>query len=146
MSYQLYWAIIGAAGMLLLCGGAWAGVYLPAIVRKRKAAKREAREAKASRSALSGAATEAVYARSIDRIDIGSIVDTGLTTAIKRYRFTLEFWWTDDAGEKRHYGPAEHVWPNDLADVPLRIVKGWATDLITQAVRWRLGLEPYPDG
>lgn len=133
------WALIGAAAMLLLGGAAYGGYRAALHIRSRRAVP-------AARAALQGASTEAVYARSVDRIDIGSIVDTGLTTAIKRYRFTLEFWWTDTDGTKRHYGPTEHIWPNDLSDVPLRIVKGWATDLITQAVRWRLGLEPYPDG
>lgn len=85
-------------------------------------------------------------ARSVDRIDISQVTPTGLKTSIDRYTFTLEFWWTDDDGTKRHHGPQTYTWPNDLSDVPGRIVKQWATDLVVQAVRWRLGLEPYPDG
>ena len=137
----ILWALIGAAVMLLLGGAAYGGYRAVLRLRSRRAVP----VAAARKAAPDGASTEAVYARSVDRIDIGSITDTGLTTAIKRYKFTLEFWWTDDSGEKRHYGPAEHVWPNDLADVPLRIVKGWATDLVTQAVRWRLGVDPVPE-
>ncbi|MFH1185965.1 MAG: hypothetical protein V1755_13140 [Chloroflexota bacterium] len=83
-------------------------------------------------------------ARSVDQVNITSIQATGLKTQIDRYTFMLEFAWTDNAGVKRHYGPAQAVWPNDLADVPARIVKAWATDLVTQAIRWRLGIDQLP--
>lgn len=85
-------------------------------------------------------------ARSVDRIDVRNVVDTGLKTNITRYTFELEFWWTDEQGVPRHHGPQTYTWPNDLSDVPARIVKERAVELITQAVRWRLGIEPVPEG
>lgn len=137
----LLWALIGAAITLALGGAAYGAYWAVLHIRIRKAVP----VAAVQKAALDGGQIEAVYARSVDRIDIGSIVDTGLTTAIKRYRFSLEFWWTDTDGTKRHYPATEYTWPNDLSDVPLRIVKGWATDLITQAVRWRLGVDAPPE-
>lgn len=53
----ILWALIGAAGMFLLCGGAWAVVYLPAIVRKSKAQRRLRRAIRAGASRRTVAAS-----------------------------------------------------------------------------------------
>lgn len=84
-------------------------------------------------------------ARSVDRIDFTNIVDTGLTTAIKRYTFSLEFWWKDSRGMAHHYGPTTHTWPNDLSTVPDRRMRQWAIELVIQAIRWRLGVDTSPE-
>jgi len=83
-------------------------------------------------------------AQSVERMDIVNIQDTGLTTSIARYTFDLEIWWTDDDGQPRHYGPAEHVWPNDLAGVPLNVMREWAIELVSAAVRVELGIDTWP--
>ena len=88
---------------------------------------------------------DAAATRSIDQINITNITATGQTTAIARYAFSVEVTWTDGVGVQHHYGPTTHIWPNDLSDVPARIVKQWAVDLVTQAVRWRLGIDAAPE-
>ncbi len=85
-------------------------------------------------------------ARSVDQVNITNVQATGQTTPIARYTFSLEVTWTDDAGVKHHHGPQTYTWPNDLADVPQRIVRQWAVELVTQAVRWRLGIDAVPEG
>jgi hypothetical protein len=84
-------------------------------------------------------------ARSIDEINIGNFTDTGLTSSINRYTFDLEIKWTDDAGVKRTNGPLSHVWPNELAAMPLAVRKRFAIDMITATVRVVLGIAQWSD-
>lgn len=140
MSYILFWILIGA-GIAISVGGITAAiVYGPRLVTKVKY-----NALVAEVTAMREAGIEQVGTRSVDRIDITNIQATGLTTPIDRYTFWLEFWWTENDGTKRHHGPQQYVWPNDLADVPNHIVKEWATELVTQAVRWRLGIDEVPE-
>ena len=88
---------------------------------------------------------EAVGTRSVDRIDITNWQATGLKTSIDRYTMVLEFWWTENDGTARHHGPQTYTWPNDLAGIPLGVLKGWAEQIIVQAVRYNLGIDPIPE-
>jgi len=151
VTYQLYWALVGAAILLAVIGagvGAFVGVR---AWRRQRARTRvvvtlpDGERRNVSLSALDVAGVDAVTTRSVDQILIGNIQDTGLTTPIKRYTFDLEITWTTSDGAVHHHGPATYVWPNDLADVPLSIVKQWGVDLVIQAVRWRLGVDPVPE-
>lgn len=139
MSYILFWAIIGALVATGVIGGSAAIAKAPSTIRKVKYNRRVAAVA-----TLRAAAEEVPLTRSVDRLDVRNVQATGLTTPIDRYTFDLEIWWTEADGTARHYGPTMHVWPNDLATVPDNIVKEWATDLVTQAARWELGIDPEP--
>lgn len=79
MSYQLYWALVGAAVMLGVAVAAWSAVYLPGIVRQKRA-NRQIEQA----VSMLEAGIEQAHARSVDRIDVGNIQPTGLTTPIAR--------------------------------------------------------------
>lgn len=142
MTYQLFWILAGIGISVALLGATFGGLWIARTVRERRAATLSD-TGPAVMMAMADD-IQVMDVRQLDRIDISQVRDTGLTTRIARYEFDLEFWWTNTDGSKGHHGPQTYVWPNDLSDVPPHIVKRWATDLITQAVRWRLGLEPVP--
>lgn len=81
--------------------------------------------------------------RSIDEINITNFVDTGLTTPMARYTFSLQIKWTDDSGVKRTNGPTTYTFPNDLATMPLLVRRRFAEDMITAMVRVTLGIDTW---
>lgn len=82
-------------------------------------------------------------ARSVDRINITNVVDTGLTTSMKRYTFTLEIQYTDNNGVSHTYGPTDHTFPNDLASMPLANQKYFATKMVEAFIRVQLGIDTW---
>lgn len=82
-------------------------------------------------------------ARSVDEINITNFVDTGLTTPLSRYTFTLQIKYTTDAGVKQTYGPATHTFPNDLATMPLFVRRKFAEEMIKAVVRVQLNIDDW---
>ena len=82
-------------------------------------------------------------ARSVDRIDITNWQVTGLNVAIPQYTFTLEIWWTDNAGVAQHYGPTTKTYPNDIATMPLAVRKAFAVAMVQATVRVALGIDEW---
>lgn len=82
-------------------------------------------------------------ARSIDEINITNFVNTGQTTPMARYTFTLEIKYTNDAGVRQTYGPTTHAFPNDLASMPLTVRRRFAEEMIKAVVRVQLGIDSW---
>ncbi len=84
-------------------------------------------------------------ARSVDEINISNFVDTGLTTSMSRYTFTLEIKWTDHDGVKHMHGPQTYTFPNDLLSMPLNVRQKHAEEMIQEVVRVILGINTWED-
>lgn len=82
-------------------------------------------------------------ARSVDQINITNFVNTGLTTALPRYTFTLEIKWTDSDGTARTHGPQTYTYPNDLAAMPLAVRRAFAEKMIMATARVALGIDDW---
>lgn len=82
-------------------------------------------------------------ARSVDQVNITNFVNTGLTTALPRYTFTLEVKYTDTAGVARVHGPQTYTYPNDLAAMPLAVRKAFAVAMIQATARVALGIDDW---
>lgn len=81
-------------------------------------------------------------AHNIHEINIANWTDTGLTTPFPRYTFDLQVKWTDDEGVSREHNSV-YTYPNDLSDVPLRVVRMWAEEQICAKVRVALGIDSW---
>jgi hypothetical protein len=82
-------------------------------------------------------------ARSVDEINITNFVNTGLTTPLPRYTFTLHIKWTNDAGVQQTHGPQTYTYPNDLAAMPLNVRRAFAEKMITATARVALGIDTW---
>jgi hypothetical protein len=82
-------------------------------------------------------------ARSVDEVNISNFVDTGLTTAMARYTFSLTIKYTDANGAHQVHGPVTKTFPNDLAAMPLAVRKRFAQDMINATVRVALGIDDW---
>ena len=82
-------------------------------------------------------------ARSVDEINITNFMNTGLTTAMARYTFTLEIKYTNDAGVKLTHGPQTYTYPNDLTAMPLTVRRKFAEQIIIATVRVALGIDTW---
>lgn len=83
--------------------------------------------------------------RSVDQLIIDNFVDTGLTTPLARYTFSLRITYTDDAGVQHVSGPTTHTFPNELSVMPLANRKKHAIQMIDEVVRVTLGLTTWSD-
>lgn len=81
----------------------------------------------------------------VAEFNISNFVNTGLTTPLPRYTFTLEVKYMDDAGVARTHGPQTYTYPNDLASMPLVVRKAFAIKMIDAAARVALGLAQWSD-
>lgn len=84
-------------------------------------------------------------ARSVDEINISNFVNTGQTTPLARYTFTLHIKWVDAQGEAREHGPQTYTYPNDLASMPLAVRRMFAEKMIMAAARVALGIDEWSD-
>ena len=82
---------------------------------------------------------------SVSELNISNFQNTGLSTSIPRWTFTLHIKWTDDAGVLRTYGPATHTWPNDLAGIPTDVQNKFMADIITAKTRVTLGVSSWDE-
>lgn len=82
-------------------------------------------------------------ARSVDQVNITNFVNTGQTTPLPRYTFTLEIKWTDSAGVVRTHGPQTYTYPNDLTAMPLSVRRAFAVAMITATARVALGIDSW---
>jgi hypothetical protein len=82
-------------------------------------------------------------ARRVDGIYITNFIDTGLTTPMTRYRFTLEIKWYDAEDVARTHGPQQYTFPNDLADMPDEIKRAFAEKMIIAKARVALGVDTW---
>lgn len=79
----------------------------------------------------------------VTSLNISNFVDTGLTTPLPRYTFTLTVKWIDDTGVARTHGPQAYTYPNDLAAMPLIVRKRFAIDMISATARVALGVDTW---
>jgi hypothetical protein len=84
-----------------------------------------------------------VAARSVDEINISNFVNTGQTTPLPRYTFTLEIKWTNEEGVAQTHGPVTKTYPNDLAAMPLSVRRAFAEKMIQATVRVALGIDEW---
>lgn len=82
-------------------------------------------------------------ARSVDEINISNFVNTGQTTPLPRYTFTLHIKYTDTNGVAREHGPQTYTYPNDLAAMPLAVRRAFAEKMITATARVALGIDTW---
>jgi hypothetical protein len=81
----------------------------------------------------------------INELNITNFVNTGLTSPIPRYTFTLEIKWTDDDGEARTHGPQSYIYPNDIAAMPLAVRRRFAIDMINATARVAIGVAQWSE-
>lgn len=79
----------------------------------------------------------------INELNINNFVNTGLTTALPRYTFSVGIKWTDDENQPHTYGPTQHTYPNDLATMPLSVRRAFAEKMITAVIRVTLGVDSW---
>lgn len=84
-------------------------------------------------------------ARSVDEVNISNFVNTGATTPMARYTFTLEIRYTDSEGVKQVHGPVTKTFPNDLAAMPLAVRRAFAEKMIDATVRVALGISEWSE-
>lgn len=81
----------------------------------------------------------------INELNITNFVDTGQTTPMARYTFTLHVKYTNDAGAALTHGPVTKTFPNDLTAMPLSVRKKFAIQMIDATVRVALGIASWAD-
>lgn len=82
---------------------------------------------------------------SVNELNITNFTDTGLTTPMARYTFTLQIKWTDDSGVPHTHGPTTYTFPNDLAVMPLSVRKAFAIKMIDATARVALGVSAWSE-
>lgn len=82
-------------------------------------------------------------ARNVERINITNWNQTGKNVQIPQYSFTLEIWWTDQDGVKRHHGPQEYLYPNDISSMPIEVRRAFAEQMIVATARVTLGIDDW---
>jgi alpha-glucosidase (family GH31 glycosyl hydrolase) len=82
-------------------------------------------------------------ANSVDELNISNFLNTGQTTAVARYTFTMEIKWTDDEIGQRTHGPQTYTYPNDIAAMPLAVRKRYALEMIKATARVALGIDTW---
>lgn len=81
----------------------------------------------------------------ISELNITNFVNTGLTTAIPRYTFTLEIKYVDNAGVSRTHGPQSYTYPNGIAAMPENVRQAFAYKMIDATARVALGIATWDD-
>ena len=82
-------------------------------------------------------------ARNVDQINITNWAATGSTVPVPQYSVDVEIYWTNDDGSQGHHGPETYLWPNVLADVPLKVVREFMREMIEARARVELGIDTW---
>jgi hypothetical protein len=82
-------------------------------------------------------------AQRVDEINISDFVNTGLTTPLSRYTFTLQIKYHDAEGVAQTHGPVTKTYPNDLAAMPLSVRRAFAEKMIIATARVALGIDTW---
>jgi len=143
MTYQLYWALIGAAILLGVLAAVAGVVYL---ARKGKSADVAVAlsdtEPAPMMRAMAVMDTLPVFVQSVDQVLISGWTATGVKPQVPQYRVNISVLWTTSDGQSHTWSGAE-LFPNVLAEAPLATVKEMMQDFILKAVRVRLGIEGW---
>ncbi len=82
-------------------------------------------------------------ARSVDQLNITNWQATGQNVPIPQYEFDLEIKWTADDGTKHVHGPQTYRFPNDIASMPLPVMREFAQQMIVATARFALGIDTW---
>ena len=78
-------------------------------------------------------------AKSVDEINFSNWSWTGSQVQVDQAQFDIQVKWTDMDGVQHEHN-STRLWPNVLADVPVPVLREWATQQVTAAVRVALGI------
>ena len=81
-------------------------------------------------------------ARSVDQINIGNWQLENPTPKVNQYSVDVEVYWTKYDGTKGEYS-GTHLFPNELADIPLTAIKEFMRKIIEAKVRVNLGIDTW---
>lgn len=82
--------------------------------------------------------------RSVDQLNITNWTVTGSNVPFPQYQFDIELWWTTDDGVRHHHADT-YQFPNDISDMPLKVRRTHAEEMIYQTVRVALGIDEWED-
>lgn len=83
-------------------------------------------------------------ARNVDQILIQNWQKTGPTPPVDQWSVDIEVKWTDTDGNHHEYA-GTHLFPNELASMPLRSLRFFMEKMIIAAVRVTLGIDTWED-
>jgi len=82
-------------------------------------------------------------ARSVDELNITNWTATGQDVPISQYEFDLEIKWTNYDETKHVHGPQTYTFPNDIASMPLNVMREFAQQMIIATARVALGIDTW---
>jgi len=85
-----------------------------------------------------------IMARSVQEINVTNWIQTAPTVKIQQYQFDLEVKWTDNDGVP-HVHNGTYRYPNDIASMPLNVLRRYAEDMIIATARVTLGIDTWND-
>ena len=80
--------------------------------------------------------------RSVDELNITNWTSTGQNVPFPQYEFDLEIKWTNDQGVQQVHA-ATYRFPNDVALMPLSVMREFAQQMIQAVVRVTLGIDDW---
>lgn len=83
-------------------------------------------------------------ARNVDQVLIGNWQKTGPTPPVPQWSVDITVIWHDVGGMEHNYS-GTHLFPNELAGVPLASLRHFMEQIIMAAVRVQLGIDSWED-
>ena len=83
-------------------------------------------------------------AKSVDQISITNWTVTGSSPAVPQFSAEIYVRWTDEEGVI-HTHEDTYLFPNELADIPLAVLREFMGKIIMAKVRVTLGVDTWDD-
>lgn len=139
MSYQLYWALIGAAILLGILAAVAGAIYLARRGNGEPAIVLGDTEPAPMMRAMAALDELPVFVRQVDQVLISNWIATGIKPQVPQYSVDIGVLWTTSDGQSHTWSGTE-LFPNVLAEAPLSVVKEMMEGFILKAVYVRLGI------
>lgn len=82
--------------------------------------------------------------RSVDAIFYTNWQETSSNISIPQYSLHIKVQWTDDDGNS-HEHEGDYLFPNVLVDMPLKVRRRYAEEMMTAKARVTLGIDDWED-
>ena len=83
-------------------------------------------------------------ARNVDQILIGNWQKTEVRPRVDQWSVDITVRWTDTEGGSHEY-LGTHLFPNELAGIPLSSIRYFMEQIVMAAVRVQLGIDEWED-
>ena len=81
-------------------------------------------------------------ARNVDQVLIQNWTNMGVTRPVPRWSVDIAVKWTDLEGQAHEYA-GTHYFPDELADIPLPVIRAFMEQMIMAKVRVTLGIDEW---